>query len=161
MAKTNEFEIYVQTAADSTADNTVLDLTDYVDIADNEAFEIHEISIVMDLTEAYPSQSVEYLFQLADQNIGGFVSHVNRSSLFTSRQMFSTQSGTSAPETFSEQTSFSTLTPLIVSKTLYLRNQASAGPSTNFTMRMKGKIVKPSAKDYMALVLTQTGNVGA
>ena len=121
MAKTNEFEIYVQTAADVTGDNTVLDLTDYVDIADNEAFEIHEIAIVMDLTENFPPQPTEYKFQLAAQNIGGFVSHVNRSSLFTSRQMFSTQSGTGDVEGFTEQTSFSTLTPLIVSKTLYLR----------------------------------------
>lgn len=159
MAKTNEFEIYVETAADTTADNTALDLTDYVDIADNEAFEIHEIAIVMDLTENYPAQPTEYLFQLADSNIATFVSHANRTSLFTSRQMYSTQSGTGDLETFSEQTSFSSLTPLIVSKTLWLRNEASAGASTDFTMRIKGKIVKPSAKDYMALVLTQTGNV--
>lgn len=161
MAKTNEFEIYVQTAADTTADNTVLDLTDYVDIADNEAFEIHDIALVMDPTESYPAAGTQYLFQLMDQNNGGFVSHVNRSSLYISRQIFEVEAGSGDPAGITEQTSFSTLTPLIVSKTLYLRNEASAGASTNFTMRLKGKIVKPSAKDYMALVLTQTGNVGA
>ena len=160
MAKTNEFEIYVQTAADVTADNTTLDLTDYVDIADNEAFEIHDIAIVMDLDEAYPGQGTEYRFQLMDQNNGGFVAGVNRSSLYTCRQIFAVEAGSGEPEGITEQTTFSELTPLIVSKTLYLRNQASAGLSTNFTMRLKGKIVKPSAKDYMALVLTQTGNVG-
>lgn len=159
MAKTNEFEIYVETAADSTADNTALDLTDYVDIADNEAFEIHEIAIVMDLTENFPAAGTEYLFQLADSNIATFVSHANRTSLFTSRQVYGVEAGSGSPAQFSEQTSFSSLTPLIVSKTLWLRNEASTGPSTDFTLRMKGKIVKPSAKDYMALVLTQTGNV--
>ena len=156
--KTNEFEIYVETAADTTADNTALDLTDYVDIADNEAFEIHDIAIVMDLNEAFPTAGTEYLFQLADSNIATFVSHANRTSLFTSRQIYGVDT-LNAPAILTEQTSFSTLTPLIVSKTLFLRNEASQGASTDFTMRIKGKIVKPSAKDYMALVLTQTGNV--
>lgn len=159
MAKTNEFEIYVETAADTTADNSALDLTDYVDIADNEAFEIHDIAIVMDLTENFPGAGTEYKFQLADSNIATFVSHANRTSLFTSRQVFGVDAGAGTPAQLTEQTSFSTLTPLIVNKTLWLRNEASAGTSTDFTMRIKGKIVKPSAKDYMALVLTQTGNV--
>jgi len=34
-AKTKEFEIYLDTQADTSADNTALDLTDYVDVADN------------------------------------------------------------------------------------------------------------------------------
>jgi hypothetical protein len=56
--------------------------------------------------------------------------------------------------------SFSSLTPLIVNKTLFCRSQSNGlGGTLDFTLRMKGKIVKPSAKDYMALVLTQTGNV--
>ena len=36
---------------------------------------------------------------------------------------------------------------------------AGSWTTTNYTLRLKGKIVKPTAKDYMALVLTQTGNV--
>jgi hypothetical protein len=58
-----------------------------------------------------------------------------------------------------EQTSFSSITPLIVSKTLYLRHDILTGNAGTYTLRMKGRIVTPSAKDYMALVLTQTGNV--
>ena len=60
------------------------------------------------------------------------------------------------------QESFSSLTPLIVNKTLYCRtesNSTGTAQTLNHTLRIKGKIVKPSAKDYMALVLTQTGNV--
>ena len=153
-AKTKEFEIFIETQADTSADNTSLDLTDYVDIADNEAFEIHEVDIVLDPNEAFPTADTELLFQLADSNIQSFVSHADRTSLYVARQTY----GFSAGLTMSEQTSFSTITPLIVSKTLWLRNESSAG-SYDCTLRIKGRIVKPSAKDYMALVLTQTGNV--
>ncbi len=51
MAKTNEFEIYVLVPA-AAAGNTALDMTDYVDIADNEAFQVDEVDIVLDPTEA-------------------------------------------------------------------------------------------------------------
>jgi len=157
MAKTNEFEIYIDINTDTSADNVSLDLTDYVDIADNEALEIHDIDIVLDPSEAFPAQNSECRFQLADSNIQTFVSHSDRTSLFVARQTF-----TAATLEMYHQESFSTLTPLIVSKTLFCRNvlNAPAGSSAlSFTLRMKGKIVKPSAKDYMALVLTQTGNV--
>ena len=152
-AKTKEFEIFIETLADTGADNTSLDLTDYVDIADNEAFEIHEVDIVLDPTESFPTADTELLFQLADSNIQSFVSHADRTSLYVCRQTYGI-----ADLVMSEQTSFSSITPLIVSKTLWLRNESSAG-SYDCTLRIKGRIVKPSAKDYMALVLTQTGNV--
>jgi len=160
MAKTNEFEIYVKAAVVNTAGNTTLDMTDYVDVADNEAFEVDEIDIVLDPTSALPDTS-EFLFQLADSNIQAFVSHADRTSLYTARQLFQ---GTAAGEYgFWHMESFSSLTPLVVNKTLFLRTESNAQSgsiaSTDFTLRLKGKIVKPSAKDYMALVLTQTGNV--
>ena len=153
-AKTKEFEIYHTTLADTSADNTALDLTDYVDIADNEALEIHEVDIVLDPGQTFPAGNV-YTFQLADSNISDFVSHADRTSLFVSTMVYG---GTAPAFTMDEETSFSSITPLIVSKTLWLRQEASA-TSRNFTIRLKGRIVKPSAKDYMALVLTQTGNV--
>ena len=153
MAKTNEFEIYIEIAASTSAANVALDLTDYVDIADNEALEIHEVDIVLDPTAVFPAAPTDVKFQLADSNIQAFVSHADRTSLYVARQSFDT-----ATLGMYHQESFSSLTPLIVSKTLFCRNQTSNG-SHDFTLRMKGKIVKPTAKDYMALVLTQTGNV--
>tara|TARA_Y100000114_G_scaffold6788_1_gene5445 strand:- start:1727 stop:2203 length:477 start_codon:yes stop_codon:yes gene_type:complete len=157
MAKTNEFEIYIEVSADNGADNNALDLTDYVDIADNEALEIHDVDIVLDPDEAFPAVNSTCRFQLADSNIATFVSHADRTSLYVARQSF-------VATTFEmyHQESFSSLTPLIVSKTLFLRNvleNGGAGGTLAFTLRLKGKIVKPTAKDYMALVLTQTGNV--
>ena len=152
-ALTRDFEIYILTAADNTADNSALDMTDYVDIADNEAFEIHELDIVLDPTQAFPADA-ECLFQLADSNIQDFVSHSDRSSLYVARQTF-----LNATLSMYHQESFSSITPHIVSKTLWLRNEKSSAGSLNFTLRIKGRIVRPSAKDYMALVLTQTGNV--
>ena len=157
-AKTKEFEIFAETTADTSADNTVLDLTDYVDIADNQAFEIHEVDIVLNPNENVSNLTAdaECIFQLADSNIQTFVSHSDRTSLYIHRVTFDT-----ATLGMYEQTSFSSITPLIVSKTLWLRNLANgaAGLTLDFTIRMKGRIVTPSAKDYMALVLTQTGNV--
>jgi hypothetical protein len=160
MAKTNEFEIYVKLATTNTAGNTALDMTDYVDVADNEAFEVDEVDIILDPTSALPDTG-EAIFQLADSNIQAFVSHADRTSLYTQRQLYQ---GTGVGEYgFWHMESFSSLTPLIVNKTLYCRSegnlQTGTFPSTNYTLRLKGKIVKPSAKDYMALVLTQTGNV--
>ena len=154
MAKTNEFEIYIEVEAAAAAANTSLDMTDYVDIADNEALEIHAVDITLDPGTALPA-TAEAIFQLADSNIQAFVSHADRTSLYVHRAGYD-----STTMTINEQSSFSDLTPLIVNKTLFCRaeNNGSAAPLPH-TLRMKGKIVKPSAKDYMALVLTQTGNV--
>jgi hypothetical protein len=152
-AVTKEFEIFIETQADTSADNTALDMMDYVDIADNQAFEIHEVSLVLDPTEAFPAADVEARFQLADANLTNFVSHADRASLYVARQTFD-----SATLGMFHQESFSSITPLIVSKTLFLRNVCSTG-TLDYTLRLKGRIVTPSAKDYMALVLTQTGNL--
>lgn len=151
--KTKEFEIYIDTLADNTADNTALDLTDYVDIADNQAMEIHEVDVVLNPDEVFPAAATELVFQLADSNIQSFVPHSDRTSLYVTRQTYDT-----ATLGMYEQSTFSSLTPLVVSKTLWLRNFSSLNPH-RCTLRMKGRIVTPSAKDYMALVLTQTGNV--
>jgi hypothetical protein len=152
-ASTREFEIYVELQSTTVAANQTLDMTDYVDIADNQAFEVHEVDIVLDPDQAFPALPVEGLFQLADSNITSFVSHADRTSLYVARKTYDT--GTLG---MFHQESFSSLTPLIVSKTLWCRNEVSTG-AENFTLRLKGRIVSPSAKDYMALVLTQTGNV--
>lgn len=157
MAKTNEFEIYVLVQAASGAGNTTLDMTDYVDIADNEAFQVDAVDIVLDPTEVMPAEC-EAIFQLADSNIQAFVSHSDRTSLYVSRLSYQGTPGFG----MWHQESFSDLTPLIVNKTLFCRSQSNstgAAQTLDHTLRIKGKIVKPSAKDYMALVLTQTGNV--
>jgi hypothetical protein len=155
-AKTKDFEIYLGVTADAAASNATLDLTDYVDIADNEAFEVHAVDIVLDPAVGLPANDTVAVFQLADANIQAFISHSDRASLYVARQTFNaTTLG------MYHQESFSDLTPLIVSKTLWLRNELTVGGANpqNFTIRILGRIVKPSAKDYMALVLTQTGNV--
>jgi len=160
MAVTKEFEIYIEVDAQNTAANLTLDMTDYVDIADNEAFQVDELDIVLDMTEAMPD-TCEALFQLADSNIQAFISHADRSSLYVAR--FGYEGNAAGEFGMYHQDSFSSLTPLIVSKTLFLRSETNsvgaAAQSLSHTLRIKGKIVKPSAKDYMALVLTQTGNL--
>lgn len=153
-ADTKEFELYVGMTVSTSATNTALDMTDYVDIADNQAFEIHELDIVYDVNQGFPASDTDAVFQLSDANLGSFISHADRASLYICRKTFDT-----ATLAMYREESFSSITPLIVSKTLYLRHDILAGASGTYTLRMKGKIVTPSAKDYMALVLTQTGNV--
>tara|TARA_Y100001938_G_C7913802_1_gene340919 strand:- start:216 stop:698 length:483 start_codon:yes stop_codon:yes gene_type:complete len=159
MAKTNEFEIYVKLPVNATASNTLLDLTDYVDIADNEALKVDAVDIVVDPTNTLADAGADatFIFQLADSNIQAFVSHSDRTSLYTAQMLY----GFSENQ-LSHTESFSDLTPLIVNKTLTCRHDVSPAAiagTFDFTLRIRGKIVKPSAKDYMALVLTQTGNV--
>ena len=150
-ASTRDFEIFVELQSTVAEANQPLDMTDYVDIADNQAFEAHEIDIVLDVDQAFPADT-EALFQLADSNITAFVSHADRTSLYVARKTFDLSN-----LAMYHQESFSSLTPLIVSKTLFMRNSSST--ALNYTLRIKGRIVTPSAKDYMALVLTQTGNL--
>ena len=159
MAKTNEFEVYLLVQAGNTASNSTLDMTDYVDIADNEAFQVDEVDLVLDPTETMPDTG-EALFQLADSNIQAFVSHSDRTSLYVARMAY--QGNAAGEYGMYHEESFSSLTPLIVNKTLFCRsetNSVGTAQTLDYTLRLKGKIVKPSAKDYMALVLTQTGNV--
>jgi len=151
-AASREFELYVELQSAPAAANQPLDMTDYVDIADNQAFEVHELDIVLDVDQAFPAGQTEALFQLADSNITTFVTHADRTSLYVARKTYNAAAGS-----MYHQESFSSLTPLIVSKTLFMRNSSTA--ALNYTLRIKGRIVTPSAKDYMALVLTQTGNL--
>ena len=156
-AKTKEFEIMIELDVGTGADTTSLDMTDYVDIADNEAFEVHDVDLVLDMTETVAGfgANTEVRFQLADSNIQSYVSHADRTSLYVARQLFDVTT-----LALFEQTSFSDITPLIVNKSLFIRHDHDlAGQTLDYTLRIKGRIVKPSAKDYMALVLTQTGNV--
>jgi len=152
-ALTRDFEIFVDIAMTTTANNQTLDLTDYVDIADNQAFEVHELDLILNPTTDFPAADVVTVLQVADSNLTAFVSHATRTSLYVSRQTYET-----APLSMYEQTSFPSLTPLIVSKTLWARNECSTG-TMDMCLRVRGRIVTPSAKDYIALVLTQTGNV--
>ena len=122
MAKTNEFEIYALLNVADAGANTALDMTDYVDIADNEAFNIEEIDIVLDPDSTLPDTG-EAIFQLADSNIGAFVSHSDRTSLYVQRQLF--QGNGAGEYGWWHMESFSSLTPLIVNKTLWCRTEGN------------------------------------
>jgi len=160
-AKTNEFELYANFTATTSETNLVLDLSDYVDIADNEAFKLIEWEIGLEPNSVWPVGSgvigVELNCQLADTNLGSFVSHADRTSLGVNRQTWNT-----SPFAHTLQHDLSSgadnAPTLIVSKNLWLRIQTNHGTDDYF-IRMRGKIVKPTKDDFMALILTQTGSV--
>jgi hypothetical protein len=164
-AKTNEFELYANFTATTTATNLVLDLSDYVDIADNEAFKMMEWEIGLEPSSAWPengtlADGIELNCQLADTNIGAFVSHADRTSIGVNRQTWN--GGTGITFAHTEQHDLSSgpdnAPTLIVSKNLWLRIQTNNG-TDEYYIRMRGKIVKPTKDDFMALILTQTGSV--
>ena len=155
-AKTKTFEITALIQADTTADNQPLDLTDYVDVADNEVFMIEEWDVMLDPTEAFPALA-DCRFQIADTNIAAFVSLNDRTSVGVARIGYDGATlSTNKVLSMSSDTNYGE--NLIVSRTLWVRNESSAG-TLDHTLTIRGKIVKPTAKEYMALVLTQTGQV--
>ncbi len=157
-AKTKTFEITALVQADNVADNVALDMTDYVDLADNEVFLIQEWDIMLDPTMAFPAAACDIRFQLADTNIVDFVSINDRTSIGAARLGYNTPTfEVSKSLSMSHDTDYGE--NLIVSRTLWLRSVNSAASTEDHTRTIRGKIVKPSAKDYMALVLTQTGQV--
>lgn len=156
-AKTKTFEITALIAVDNTIDNAPLDLTDYVDVADNEVFLIQEWDVMLDPTEAFPA-TTECTLQIADTNIAAFVSLNDRTSVGVARlgydnltKQISKTLSMSADTNYGEN--------LIVSRTLWVRNYNAIAGTLNHTLTIRGKIVRPTAKEYMALVLTQTGQV--
>lgn len=161
-AKTHEFELYANFTATTTPTNLVLDLSDYVDIADNEAFKLMDWEIGLEPNSNWPVHGtptigIELNIQLADTNIGAFVSHADRTSLGVNRQTWNT-----VPFAHTLQHDLSSGTDnaptLIVSKNLWLRIETNSG-TDDYYIRMRGKIVKPTKDDFMALILTQTGSV--
>jgi len=163
-AKTKNFQLTIRIDADTTADNQEIDLSDYIDIADNEAFELQDWDVMLDpnsgsLTDLFPTSDSTCVFQLADSNLASFVSDNQRTSLGVARISYQvTNLTTDKNVSMSHDNDF--FENLVVSKTLWVRNESTAGTLTH-TMTLRGRIVKPSAKDYMALILTQTGQIAA
>ena len=163
-AKTKNFQLTVRIDTDQTAANQEIDLSDFIDIADNEAFELQDWDIMLDLnsadqTNGFPTANTTCRFQLADSNLTAFVSDNQRTSLGCARISYNVSHLTESKQvSMSHDNDF--YENLVVSKSLWVRNESSAG-DLSFTLTMRGRIVKPSAKDYMALILTQTGQVAA
>lgn len=163
-AKTKNFQLTIRIDADTTADNQEIDLSDYIDIADNEAFELQDWDVMLDpnsgsLTDLFPTADSTCVFQLADSNLASFVSDNQRTSLGVARISYQVANLTTDKNvSMSHDNDF--FENLVVSKTLWVRNESTAGTLTH-TMTLRGRIVKPSAKDYMALILTQTGQIAA
>lgn len=157
-AKTKTFELTALIPVTNVAANTALDLTDYIDIADNEVFLLQEWDVMLDPDVTFPATVREVKVQIADTNIGDFVSINNRTSLGVARLGYAPASfqinkttSMSADAEFGED--------LIVSRSIWCRSLSTAAGTLNHTVTIRGKIIRPTAKEYMALVLTQTGQV--
>ena len=163
-AKTKTFELTIKIDADTGADNQEVDMSDYIDVADNEVFELADWDIMLDpnsgsLTNGFPSANSTCTFQIADSNLTSFVSDNQRTSLGVARLSYQVANlTTDKVVSMSHDNDF--MENLVVSRTLWVRNESTAGTLTH-TMTLRGRIVKPTAKDYMALILTQTGQIAS
>lgn len=153
-AKTKEFEIFTTITADAAGATATIDLNDFVEVADMEAFGLEGVEIVIDSTQANPENSI-YRAQLASENLGGgFISHASYNSLYltyvNANQAF-VQESLSLGDTSGIR--------YIPGGTLYIRaDRESATSNQDLAVRLTGKIAKLSAKDYMALALTKASN---
>ena len=153
-AKTKEFEIFTTIEATATGATATIDLNDFVEVADMEAFGLEAVEIVVDATQANPENSI-YRAQLATEALGnGFISHASYNSLYliyvNTNQSF-TQESLSLGDTSGVR--------YIPGGTLYIRaDRENATANQDLAVRLTGKIAKLSAKDYMALALTKASN---
>ena len=153
-AKTKEFEIFTTIEATNTGATATIDLNDFVEVADMEAFGLEAIEIVLNTDVADPSTSV-YRAQVATENLGqGFINHASYNSLYLTYVNAATafvQESLSLGDTSGIR--------YIPGGTLYIRaDRETAATNQDLAVRLTGKISKLSAKDYMALALTKASN---
>lgn len=153
-AKTKEFEIFTTITATAAGATATIDLNDFVEVADMEAFGLEAVEIMTDATQTNPENSI-FRAQLASENLGsGFISHASYNSLYliyqNTNQSFVRESlslGDTAGVRY------------IPGGTLYVRaDRENSTADQDLAIRLTGKIAKLSAKDYMALALTKASN---
>lgn len=153
-AKTKDFEIFTTITANAAGTTATIDLNDFVEVADMEAFGLEGVEIVMDTTETTPETSI-YRAQIASENLsGGFISHASYNSLYLNY--------TNVLLGFSQESlSLGDVSGVryIPGGTLYIRaDRETSAADVSLAVRLTGKIAKLSAKDYMALALTKASN---
>ena len=153
-AKTRDFELFDTITANAPGSSRSLDLNEFVDVADMEAFGIESIEIGIDATETTPETAV-YLTQVALEDLsGGFISHASYNSLYTKFA--------DVPTGYSEESlSLGDVKEVryVPGGTIYMRaDQMGGATSSTLYIRITGKIATLSAKDYMALALTKASN---
>ena len=153
-AKTKEFEIFTTITATSAGDTATINLNDFVEVADMEAFGLEAVEIVVDSTSGNPEGAI-YRAQLAIENLGsGFISHASYNSLYLT--YVNTPLGWSQESLSLGDTAGIRYIP---GGTLYIRaDRETASNNSDLAVRLTGKIAKLSAKDYMALALTKASN---
>lgn len=153
-AKTKDFEIFTTIEATATGATATIDLNDFVEVADMEAFGLEAVEIVLNTDVSDPSTSI-YRAQLASEDLSaGFISHASYNSLYLTY--------VNAPQAFvQESLSLGDTSGIryIPGGTLYIRaDRETAAANQDLAVRLTGKIAKLSAKDYMALALTKASN---
>lgn len=153
-AKTRDFEVFTTITANATGNVATIDLNDFVEVADMEAFGLEGVEIVIDSNETTPETAI-YRAQLASENLAnGFISHASYNSLYLNY--------TNVPLGFTQESlSLGDVSGVryVPGGTLYIRADKETGANDIFlAVRLTGKIAKLSAKDYMALALTKASN---
>lgn len=153
-AQTRDFELFTTIQATTSGNSATIDLNEFVDVADMEAFGLEGIEVGIDTNETTP-ETAEYLVQVALEDLSGaFISHASYNSLYLNFTDVTTGSS-------QESLSLGNVKDVryVPGGTLYIRaDQMNGASATNLYVRLTGKIATLSAKDYMALALTKASN---
>lgn len=150
--KTKEFEIFVDMSADTTPTSETIDLNQYVQVADMEAFGLVEVQVGIQ-----PDENVGDLFgnktvvQLSLSDLSnGFIHHSNYDSLFLSYH-----DGTTGFVNESLSLGDTKGVRFVPGGLIDVRSYAAT--ATNMWIRLSGYVAKLDSKDYLALVMTERG----
>lgn len=150
--KVKEFELFVDMSADTTPTAETINLNQFVQVADLEAFGITNIEVGIQ-----PDEVVGDLFgnktvvQVALRNLGsGFIHHSNYDSLFLSYQ-----DGSTGFVNESLSLGDAAAVRYVPGGLIDVRSYAST--ATNMWIRITGHVAKLDAKDYLSLAMTERG----
>lgn len=150
--KTKEFEIFVDMSADTSPTSETIDLNQFVQVADMEAFGLTSVEVGIQPDEVVGDLfSNKTVVQVALCDLqSGFVHHSNYDSLFLSYQDGSTGF-------VNESLSLGDSSGVRYVPGGLIDVRAYAATATNMWIRLSGHIATLSSKDYLALVMTERG----
>lgn len=149
--KTKTFEIFETITADGTGETKTIDLNNFVQVADMEAFGLQAIEIGVEPSDSATAVTDTWVCQIAVSDLSaGFISHAEFDSLFVamSNGVGNTQESLSLGDVSAIR--------YVPGGLLDLRADRMGGSNNvNLYVRIAGVISKLSAADYVSLATTQ------
>lgn len=149
--KTKTFEVFETITADANGEVKTIDLNNFVQVADMEAFGLQAIEIGVEPSDSATAATDDWVCQIAVSDLSaGFISHAEFDSLFVgmSTGVGNTQESLSLGDVSAIR--------YVPGGLLDIRADRMGGSNdVNLYVRIAGVISKLSAADYVSLATTQ------